>query len=341
MNNSPLVSIVIPIYNAESYLSQCLESVFNQTYKNIEVICVNDGSTDGCLDVLKKYASHNDNLKIIDIENSGVSNARNVALKYLAGSMVMFVDADDWIDINCVEILVNFMIKHECDVVMFPYLRERGKSSLKCDLFDKQIVFQGDDCRQLARLMIGPIKDEITSPAKLNSYATVWGKLYRKEVLDGIYFIDLSVIGSAEDSLFNMFVFKRAKVVGYCPDLYYHYRRNNNSSLTENSIVELKEKRKVMYGIIADNFRSSEENEALTNRIAIDVLSLLINAHISKTPHEGIRDVLNDDYYHSALEKLNFSKFQLHWRIFYSAARNKRQWLIEVLLNVINFIRHQ
>ena len=338
---TPLVSIIIPIYNAEKYLSKCLDSVLNQTYTNIEVICVNDGSNDGSRGILEEYASQSSNLKVISIDNAGVSNARNVALKQISGSLVMFVDADDWIDNNCVEVLVHFLCEHECDIVMFPYLRERVKSSLKCDLFDDQIIFRGSECRRLARLMIGPIGNEITSPSKLNSCATVWGKLYRSELLEGLGFIDLNTIGSAEDSLFNMFVFKRASIVGYCPDLYYHYRRCDESSLTGSHIAELKEKRKAMYGMIADHFKSADEKQALTNRVAIDVLSLLINANMSQTPRAEIRSVLADDYYQAALHQLNTSKLQLHWRVFYRAASNKNFWIVKILLEIIDFIRRQ
>ena len=341
MTESPLVSIVVPVYNSEKYLQQCLSSLLSQTYESIEVICVNDGSTDGSLLILEKYAELDLRLKIINISNAGVSNARNVGLRNVSGSKIMFVDSDDWIDHDCVELLVKFSLTNACDVVMFPYMSERTNSSLKRELFDDKKLFIGEDCRRLARLIIGPIKEEITTPTRLDSYGTIWGKLYNAQLLDGIEFVDLSQIGSAEDSLYNMFVFKRADVVGYFPLTFYHYRRSNQYSLTGKEVPQFKEKRKYMYSIISDNFRSEEEQEALANRIAIDVLGLLIKAFNSASPNFEINNLLNDIYYHTALQRLNTTHFPLHWKLFYFVATNRCVWLTKIMLWCIGFIRYR
>ena len=339
MTETPLVSIVVPVYNSEKYLQQCINSLLAQTYESIEVICVNDGSTDGSLLILEKYAELDSRLKIVNISNSGVSNARNVGLRYVSGSMVMFVDSDDWINRDCVGLLVKFSLMNACDVVMFPYMSERSNSSLKRELFDDEKLFIGEDCRKLARLIIGPIKEEITSPTRLDSYGTIWGKLYNSYLLDGIEFVDLSQIGSAEDSLYNMFVFKRANVVGYFPHTFYHYRRNNQYSLTGKEVPQFKEKRKYMYSIISDSFRSEDEQEALASRIAIDVLGLLIKAFNSASPNREINNLLNDIYYHTALQRLNITLFPLHWKFFYFVATNRCVWLTKIMLWSIEFIR--
>lgn len=341
MSTDPLVSIIVPVFNVERFVSQCIESILGQTYKNIELICVNDGSDDGSQQILQMIAARDERLKLINIDNAGVSNARNVGLSHVSGPMVMFVDADDWIDDNCVETLVNYFILHNCKIVMFPYIRERPHTSLKSELFEGEKVFVNEECRGLARLVIGPIDDEIKSPTKLDSYGTIWGKLYDRNILKNVEFVDLSLIGSAEDSLFNMFVFKRAQVIGYCPDVYYHYRRNNKSSLTESWIPQFKEKRKYMYRMISENFQSQEERRALTNRIAIDVMGLLIKAYDSPSPDQEITELLNDEFYHSALKKLDLSSFPIHWKLFYFAARNRCVRITKVLLKAIKLIRYR
>ena len=341
MTNNPLVSIVVPVCNAEKYLSQCIESLLNQTYNNIEIICVNDGSDDGSQSMLIKYAVQDMRLKLINISNAGVSNARNVGLSHVSGSLVMFVDAYDWIDGNCIEVLVNFMDMHGCDIVMFPYVSERPHASLKRELFDGEKVFVGDECNRLARLIIGPIDDQITSPTRLDSYGTIWGKLYDKKNLKDVEFVDLSLIGTAEDSLYNMFVFKRAQVIGYCPDILYHYRRNINFSLTRTWIPQFKEKRKYMYHIISDSFISEDEKKALTSRIAIDTLGLLINAYDSPSPNQEIKELLNDEFYHKSLLMLNISRFPIHWKLFYYVAKNRYIMMSKLLLGVIKYIRYR
>ncbi len=104
---NPLVSVIIPVYNVEQYLRQCLDSVVNQTLRNIEIICVNDGSTDGSLEILKEYAKDDSRIIVIDKENEGVSATRNKGIETARGEYIGFVDSDDWIDLNYYEVLYN------------------------------------------------------------------------------------------------------------------------------------------------------------------------------------------------------------------------------------------
>ena len=118
------LSIIVPVYNVEKYLEQCLESLLNQTYKNIEIIVVNDGSTDQSLDILKKYSFKDNRIKLYSQKNQGISAARNTALEHINGKYVMFVDSDDWIEINTCEIALHEMKKNDSDIVMWAYRRE-------------------------------------------------------------------------------------------------------------------------------------------------------------------------------------------------------------------------
>ena len=98
MLNKPTVSVIIPVYNVEQYLSKCLDSVINQTFKNIEIICINDGSTDNSLKILNEYAMADKRIIVINQENSGVYAARNKGLQIANGKYISFVDSDDWIE---------------------------------------------------------------------------------------------------------------------------------------------------------------------------------------------------------------------------------------------------
>ena len=118
MANSPFVSIIIPMYNMEQYISKCLDSVVNQTYKSIEIIVVNDGSSDSSQQIVREYASQHPNLKCVTIPNGGVSNARNVGLDACNGDYVQFVDADDFIDSSMIEELVNLSDNGSVDLVV-------------------------------------------------------------------------------------------------------------------------------------------------------------------------------------------------------------------------------
>lgn len=112
----PKVSIIIPVYNMEQYLIKCLDSVINQTLQDIEIICINDGSTDHSLEILKEYASKDNRIIIIDKENGGLSSARNAGIKKSTGEYIGFVDSDDWISLDYFELLYNTATKHNADI---------------------------------------------------------------------------------------------------------------------------------------------------------------------------------------------------------------------------------
>lgn len=109
MKEQPLVSVIIPVYNVERYLAQCLDSVSHQTYQNLEIICVNDGSRDGSPDILRRYADEDARIQVIGKANGGVSRARNDALDCARGEYIMFVDSDDWGEPDACENAVNAM----------------------------------------------------------------------------------------------------------------------------------------------------------------------------------------------------------------------------------------
>ena len=118
-NKSPVLSVIIPVYNVEKYLAECLESVLEQSFENIEIICVNDGSTDSSEDILKKYAMRDSRIKIISQDNAGLSEARNVGIRAAAGKYIYFVDSDDVVEQNAFELCVNDMEKRELEYLCF------------------------------------------------------------------------------------------------------------------------------------------------------------------------------------------------------------------------------
>lgn len=115
----PLVSVIIPVYNVENYLKECLDSVLNQTYKNIEVIVINDGSTDKSLHILEDYSSKFNNIKIIDQENSGQSVARNKGLENAKGKYIYFLDSDDYILPDTLKKLIKKLEMNNLDIIRF------------------------------------------------------------------------------------------------------------------------------------------------------------------------------------------------------------------------------
>ena len=119
MKRMPKISVIIPVYKVEQYLPECLDSIINQTYKNLEIICIDDGSPDNSGKILDEYASKDNRIRVIHKENGGISSARNAGLDIATGDWISFVDSDDWLDINTYEKLLSSADEANTDIVMF------------------------------------------------------------------------------------------------------------------------------------------------------------------------------------------------------------------------------
>ena len=158
----PVVSVLIPVYNAEKYFSRCLDSILNQSYKNIEVILVDDGSPDKCGLICDEYAKKDSRIKVIHQKNQGVSVARNVALDNASGDYTLFIDSDDTIHPDCIADCVKTAVAHEADMVCFNFAfikngilqaeskYYRDNMSFE-EIIDKQLVNVNGGCSMVNR----------------------------------------------------------------------------------------------------------------------------------------------------------------------------------------------
>ena len=330
--NYPLVSIIVPVYNAEKYLAQCLDSLVAQNYESIEVICVNDGSTDESLNIIKSYQAQDERIYCIDKLNQGVSAARNDALQAANGQLMMFVDADDWIESETVATAVNTLLETDSDVVMWPYVSEKqGRSDAK-SIFPEDIVFQASEVpNKLQRRFIGLLNEELEHPELADSLCTVWGKLYRAEIIRDILFIDLKEIGTYEDGFFNLEAFGKVKKATYINQPMYHYRRTNVSSQTSVYREKLFSQWMYLFDLMQDyidrNHLNEDYQEALRNRIALSIVGLGLNISSSgmskKEKIKTVSRILNNRKYREAYEQLKLKWFPIHWKFYYFCAKHK------------------
>ena len=171
------ISIVIPIYNVEKYLPQCLDSVINQTHQNLEIILVNDGSTDSCGEIGEEYAAKDPRIKVIHKENGGLSDARNAGIKVATGEYIAFIDSDDFVAVDFCEKLLETLLENTADVAECDFLafeNDRDLEKFSTDTKEKIEVFETEAALEL--LMKEYFKQ------------TVWNKLYRREVLGDFEF---------------------------------------------------------------------------------------------------------------------------------------------------------
>jgi glycosyltransferase involved in cell wall biosynthesis len=176
-NKHPLVSIVVPVFNAEQYLPECMDSLIGQTYHDIEIICVNDGSTDPSAKILEKYAASDARVIVLTQENKGPGEARNLAMDNSHGKYILFCDADDSLEPEAAEVCVAIMEDKACDMVMFnTHIIEDGRSvpGLKNAAGEYITLIKSDDEGSLNRI----------ESIKRMHIATVWGKMFRAALIE-------------------------------------------------------------------------------------------------------------------------------------------------------------
>ena len=156
------VSIIVPIYNAEKYLERCLDSLISQSFRDIEILAINDGSIDRSLEILKRYESIDNRIKIINNSNVGVSETRNIGIMESKGEFIVFVDSDDWIDKDMIEKMYKFMTNEKSDMVICTYIREfREYSKEKKFNLPEINIYENEQVKNdLFRKLVGPLGSE-------------------------------------------------------------------------------------------------------------------------------------------------------------------------------------
>lgn len=343
-----LISIIVPVYNTENYLEKCLYSLVNQTYKNIEIIIVDDGSPDNSMNIIQKFVLADNRVKVISQKNQGLSGARNTGMNNTNGDYIMFIDSDDWIEIDTCEKAINASEKYNADVVFWSYIKEFSNSQKDNYLFDKtEIIWSEKNINQLSRRMVGLVGDELANPQSIDNLVTAWGKLYKKSVIGDVRFTDTKIIGT-EDALFNIEVFLGINSAVYIPDLLSHYRKDNESSLTHNYKKKLVSRWREMYSrikfLLDRNDMSREYYDALKNRICFGLIGLGINLAEDKKmsfkeKKKEIYNILSMKHYQIALKYLDFSYLPIQWKVFFKLAKNNNALLLLWLLEIMDYLR--
>ena len=271
-----LLTVIIPVFNTENYLERCLESVLNQSYKNIEIIAVDDASTDNSKYILEKYMKLNNNIKCIILqENHGAGNARNVGLSIANGEYIAFIDSDDWVDTNIYMSLINEMEEHSLDVALAGIIDER--EDRKAWTYRYKYPFNNQISGNFAvKLLIKSNNQDIFITPMVNN------KVYRKEQLQrmGLKFL---VNSYNEDDIFSFLFFKKVKKVGVVKDVFYHYFQRPTS------ITGLYKKRFVDDLVSAFLYLINEKNYLKTDRDIINyffrnlsfIIDLLFESNLS------------------------------------------------------------
>lgn len=212
VQNFPKVSVIIPAYNVEKYIVDCLLSLVKQTLKDIEIIVINDGSTDKTGEIISEFAQLDSRINFISQANAGLSTTRNVGLKAAKGEYIAFVDSDDWVDEDFIEKLYNSIIKNDCDIAVASIVRKRKHFKKYRVLYTSEAVYT-------------ELGEKIKA-CNIPNCCYVWNKLYKRELLEGCEFVTGKYY---EDVLWIPEVIKKARNLVTVPNTHYYYRVNTSS----------------------------------------------------------------------------------------------------------------
>lgn len=236
----PKVSVVIPIWNTEKYLERCLESVVNQTLKDIEIICVNNGSTDSSSEIIEKFAKNDDRIKVVTIEHGCLSNARNAGMMVATAPYMTFVDSDDWIEERNYECaLAEFEKDSSIDIVCW------GANIINTDLPENSTYIKS--ARNYHRIKTTG-KQKITDNLILNNTVCVWNKMFKTDIIknnDVLY----PVGHELEDNTFYHMYMANSKNAFYINEYFYNYVQHKNSGLER-----IRSGKSSSYAIMMKNF---------------------------------------------------------------------------------------
>jgi len=214
-NKQPLISVIVPVYNVKEYVAKCLDSICGQTYRNLEIIVVDDGSTDGSGDICDAYAAKDSRIKTLHCENGGQSAARNRGLDIATGEYIAFVDSDDWIEKEMYERLQSAAEQHGADIAMCSYSKDYPNRSKVMRDSDKTCLWSGKEA-------VG----KLFARKRMRDY--VWDKIYRRHILDGIRFPEGKLY---EDVATTYKLLMKAKMVFFMEKPYYHYLQRQGSTV--------------------------------------------------------------------------------------------------------------
>ena len=306
-----LISIIVPVYNASTHLSKCVESLINQTYKNIEIILIDDGSKDDSYKICKEYSIKDKRIKVIHKENGGVSSARNFGLKVAKGDYIGFVDSDDYVEKNMYELLINSINQNSSQIAICNIYYETENKEQVYSYSTKDFIFSRHEF---------PLN--IYNILSINGYT--WNKLYDRGLIyrDNEFISFDENIGISEDSLFNYEIFDKNKefLCSYIDEKMYHYIQEKNSVCNQRFTLK-----KLEHFIAREKeIDILKKNRLNSNFLKIDyvvcfcktkILMKLLNT--KKTELYNEVEKTNKKY----LRSINFKKIPIKLKIKYLTAR--------------------
>ncbi|MBT2678821.1 glycosyltransferase [Bacillus sp. ISL-35] len=219
-----MISVIVPVYNVEKFLPRCIESILNQTYNDLELILVNDGSPDNCAEICNQYEKQDARIRVIHKKNGGVSSARNSGIEAATGEFILFVDSDDYLDLNMCEVLMHNQEQTNCDIVICGYKSVDANHEFDYNL---GIEYKGN------LIEMGHRFSELLEKSLLN---VPWNKLIRKSLIKVKFDTEMDM---GEDLVFNLSYLENVEYICSIKDALYNYYNNQNSATNNKRYIPI------------------------------------------------------------------------------------------------------
>lgn len=333
-----MISIIVPIYKIEKYINECIESILSQTYKDIEVILVDDGSPDNCPSICDEYANKDSRVKVIHKKNGGLMSARQAGLRAATGEYVTFVDGDDWIEPDMYEKFAEKIEKYHPDMLLCEFIfaysdrDEKSSQNLSKDYFTKPEMET-----EIFPYML--FKDRFYN---FGINPCCWSKVFKKELLEKNLYTVTPKIRIGEDAAFTYPCLLDANDVAYISDYLYHYRINEQS-MTKSYDNNMEDSILIPYRILKDKF--SDYDYGLKEQLNYYLLYLVNFAFRNEANPENIktrseikntlrRFILNNDII-NACKYIDKSILPRHTKLLVIAITKKNLWLMYKYITIL------
>ena len=314
VSKDPLISVIVPVYKVEEYLDRCVESIVNQTYKNLEIILVDDGSPDNCPKMCDKWAKKDKRIKVIHKKNGGVSSARNVGLENSNGEWISFVYSDDWLDKEFVSKMLETALREKTKYICCSYKRVYNEKSEVINNDGTIINYNNEE--YLEKLL-----------NVQNGYGFCHMKLIEKNVIKDIRFNEELVVG--EDALFNVELCNNIKKATILNMALYNYFFNSDSVVRKydkNYVNKYYDSMKYMFEYINNNYKDKDLITNVYNYISYHVMLICVNYCYhpeNKNKYKSLKDVCNIKLFKEAIKKSNYNDLSLTRKITLFTIKNR------------------
>lgn len=346
-SNAALVSVIVPVYKTKEYLEQCVRSILAQTYAQLEILLIDDGSPDECPALCDAFAARDSRVRVIHKQNGGSSFAREAGIQNASGDYIMFIDSDDWIDPDTVAHCLHVAQRDSADCVMFGYVREYPGKSISTTLFEGDFSYD-EICAEekIHRRIVGLAGEELREPQRIDHLSSMCMKLFRTEVARKGRIVSERVVGTSEDTIFNLYALDGCRI-SYINRCFYHYRKTNGQSITTAHKSDLADQWDVMYGVIqeyiAGSGKAEQYHRPFLNRVACGMIGLGLNEIGSSqnllNKAKKLRAILKKPLYREAFAQLDISRCGMKWKVFFLLCRKNAALPLALLLQIMNYLR--